>query len=244
MGGALPRSCRDGRASRWRIAGGSLEAANGSAAVRPRRLRWCMRSSGSLVRLSPRNTLGSVMLLPAWDCLAGRCCPYPLEPGDGGYCGMPTSHPGQAAEPTNSALDCDGRPQGWPSTATAPAATAAAAHQSWWARNPPPGGDERGRGDHRQGDRERARVAQQPGVAWVEGGLLGTRAAQIPKVTRPWATRNRPTSVRSMLTASLSSGGPYPAGCGRRRVPAAAAPRPPAARWPARTRTAGAPGRP
>jgi hypothetical protein len=111
-----PRSSRVALEDRWRIAGGCERPAPpcghaGSAAV------W--RSSASLVRLSARNTLGSVMLLPAWDCLAGRCCPYPLEPGDGGYRGMPTSHPGQAAEPTKSALLCDGR--GRPEAARWPA---------------------------------------------------------------------------------------------------------------------------
>jgi hypothetical protein len=65
-----------------------------SAAVGPRRLRR-VAQLGSLVRLPARNTLGSVILLSAWDCLAGRCCPYPLEPGNGGYRGMPTSHQGQ-----------------------------------------------------------------------------------------------------------------------------------------------------
>ena len=45
--------------------------------------------------------LGHGASLP--DCLAGRSA-LPLEPGDGGYRGMPRDHQGQATEPTKSAM--------------------------------------------------------------------------------------------------------------------------------------------
>jgi hypothetical protein len=47
-------------------------------------------------------TAASVMVLPSWDCLAGRSA-LPLEPGDGGRRGMPRDRQGQATEPTKSA---------------------------------------------------------------------------------------------------------------------------------------------
>jgi hypothetical protein len=42
---------------------------------------------GWSVRLPAKLTLASVMVLPSWDCLAGRSA-LPLEPGDGGRRGM------------------------------------------------------------------------------------------------------------------------------------------------------------
>jgi hypothetical protein len=56
------------------------------------------------VRLPAKLTAASVMVLPSWDCLAGRSV-LPLEPGDGGHRGMPTGHQGQATEPTKSAIN-------------------------------------------------------------------------------------------------------------------------------------------
>src|SRR4029453_5834844 len=88
-------------------------------------------------------------------------------------------------------------------TATAPAATAAAAHQSWWARNPPPVGTNRAAATTA---RATASVRASPSSQeWLglKGVFSATGAAQIPKVTRPWATRNRPSSTRSTLTASF-----------------------------------------
>ena len=57
---------------------------------------------GVVGEVAAKLTLASVMLLPSWDCLAGRSA-LPLDPGDGGHRGMPPGHQGQAAEPTKSA---------------------------------------------------------------------------------------------------------------------------------------------
>jgi hypothetical protein len=59
------------------------------------------RSSGSSVRLPAKLTAASVMVLPSWDCLAGRSA-LPLDPGDGGPV-APRDRQGQAVEPTKSA---------------------------------------------------------------------------------------------------------------------------------------------
>jgi hypothetical protein len=61
----------------------------------------CSGPRGSSVRLPSKLTAASVMVHPSC-CLAGRSALH-LEPGDGGYRGMPQGRLGQAVEPTKSA---------------------------------------------------------------------------------------------------------------------------------------------
>ena len=52
--------------------------------------------------LPAKLTFGSVMVLPSWDCLAGRST-LPLEPGTVDTVACRESTGGQAVEPTKSA---------------------------------------------------------------------------------------------------------------------------------------------
>jgi hypothetical protein len=67
------------------------------------------RSSGVVggVAGEAHGCLGHGASLP--ECLAGRSA-LPLEPGKGAHRGMPQGHPGQAAEPTKSAMHEGRRP--------------------------------------------------------------------------------------------------------------------------------------